>query len=63
MKFSCIRAKQISDQYQRVNVETGRNQKTDNERSTKKGETLKGLVHPKMKILLLITHFHVVPNP
>jgi len=23
---------------------------------------LKGLVHPKVKILLLITHPHVVPN-
>ncbi len=24
---------------------------------------LKGIVHPKMKILSLITHPHVVPNP
>ncbi len=23
----------------------------------------KGIVHPKMKILSLITHLHVVPNP
>ncbi len=27
------------------------------------GPELKGLVHPKMKILSLITHPHVVPNP
>ncbi len=25
--------------------------------------SLKGIVHPQMKILLLITHPHVVPNP
>ncbi len=25
-------------------------------------DTLKGIVHPKMKILLLITHPYVVPN-
>ncbi len=25
--------------------------------------TVKGIVHPKMKILSLITHPHVVPNP
>ncbi len=24
---------------------------------------IKGIVHPKMKILSLITHHHVVPNP
>ncbi len=26
-------------------------------------ETLKGILHPKMKILSLITYTHVVPNP
>ncbi len=25
--------------------------------------SVKGIVHPKMKILSLITHPHVVPNP
>ncbi len=29
----------------------------------KKKLTIKGLVHPKMKILSLITHPHVIPNP
>ncbi len=29
----------------------------------KRWRCLKGLVHPKMKILSLITHPHVVPNP
>ncbi len=24
---------------------------------------IKGLVHPKMKIMSLITHPHVIPNP
>ncbi len=27
------------------------------------GQIIKGIVHPKMKILSLITHPHVVPNP
>ncbi len=26
-------------------------------------DIIKGIVHPKMKILSLITHPHVVPNP
>ncbi len=26
-------------------------------------DILKGIVHPKMKMLSLITHPHVVPNP
>jgi len=25
-------------------------------------ESIKGLVHPKMKIMLFITHPHVIPN-
>jgi len=29
----------------------------------KQGIALKGLVHPKMKMMSLITHPHVIPNP
>jgi len=30
---------------------------------SQRGFTLKGLVHPKMKILSVFTHPHVVPTP